>query len=131
MNASIEHVKSNPLGFAQVPEGVSAGPDCYALAVEGEQLSPQYQNGDVLLCDPDAMPEPGDFVAVWWRDSKQPSVKRLTHALPPGELGEMDWADALLVCEQLNPPKTLAAPLSQVAAVHRVVARLDGTATTE
>lgn len=126
MNASLEHSMSNPLGFAPTPDGVNAGPDCYALVVEGEHLSPQYQNGDVLLCDPDAKPEPGDFVAVWWRDSEQSSVKRLALALPPGELGEMAWADAQLVCEQLNPPKTLAASMSQVAAVHKVIATLPG-----
>lgn len=41
----------------------SGTPDgCYALIVRGRSMEPDFQEGDVVLVDPDAAPAPGDYV---------------------------------------------------------------------
>jgi phage repressor protein C with HTH and peptisase S24 domain len=116
---------TNPMGRVTIPADLTAGPSAYALIAEGDCLSPEYGPGDVLICDPDATPAKGDFVAVWWKDgSSKPSVKRLGLGLPPRDLwGAKSELEAVLICEQLNPPKRLSARLSTVDAVHKVIGK--------
>ena len=116
-----------PMAQVSIPaaDAGHAGPNRYAVATEGDCLYPEYQHGDIVICDPDQEPEAGDFVVIWWKGGgRKPSVKRLTASLPPREWWGMggggEW---LLCCEQLNPPRPLQAKLAQVEAVHKVIAR--------
>lgn len=117
--------KRVPMSFANIPLSMNAGENTYALKADGDCLSPVYCPGDILVCDPDQAPAPGDFVAVWWRGGvRLPSVKRLVRALPPRALWELDGDfQAMLICEQINPPKRLSAPMTQIQAVHKILGK--------
>lgn len=115
-----------PLGHAKVPEGITVGPNGYAMNTVGDCLSPVFNEGDVVLCDPDQAALAGDYVAIWWKGGdRQPHIKRLAYALPPNGLWDSDVLEAVIVVEQLNPPKRLAADLSRVAAVHKVLGKAE------
>lgn len=114
-----------PIGQISIPAAEAGGSNCYAVAIEGNCLYPEYQHGDIVICDPDQEPGIGDYVLIWWKGGgQQPSMKRLALLLPPRELwgmgGDCEW---LLCCEQLNPPRSLHEKLADVEAVHRVIAR--------
>lgn len=115
----------SPLSFVKVPLSLEAGENTYALKADGDCLSPFYCPGDILVCDPDQAPAPGDFVAVWWRGGvRLPSAKRLVRALPPRDLWKLNGElQAMLICEQLNPPKRLSAPMTQIQAVHKILGK--------
>lgn len=116
-----------PMGLVSIPVGEtgSAGPNCYAVVTEGDCLSPEYQHGDILVCDPDQTPKSGDFVTIWWKGGKQkPSVKRLALSLPPREFwGSGGDLEGVIMCEQLCPPRHLQFGLAQIEAVHKVIAK--------
>ena len=119
-------MKTPRLDKVRVPKSINPGPKTYALTAEGVCLQPAYNPGDIVVCDPDQMPEPGDFVAIWWKGGlEQPSIKRLTMGLPKREWwnvkGDFDF---ILAVEQINPFKALSAPLSKVDAVHKVIHRI-------
>lgn len=40
-------------------------PRAYGLVVDGDGLLPRFASGDVLVIDPDQVPEQGDLVVVW------------------------------------------------------------------
>lgn len=105
------------------PKSARPGPKTYALATDGDCLLPEYKSGDIMICDPDQDPEPGDLVGIWWKDgSIQPSIKRLVFSLPPRSWWDMDGeAQAALCIEMLNPPTVMTAKLSAIEAVHKVI----------
>jgi phage repressor protein C with HTH and peptisase S24 domain len=114
----------------RVPTSLNPGQNSYALTASGMCLAPIYGSGDVLICDPDQPPLPGDFVSVWWKDGKrQPSAKRLVLALPPKEMTSLKQIEfqLLLVCEQLNPPKQLVAQWDDIEAVHKIIGKVPNT----
>lgn len=114
------------LSKVRVPSAVKPGPNAYAVQIEGDCLVPSYRPNDLAICDPDQTPEPGDFVAVWWRDGKrQPVIKRLMMGLPDRKYWHIGGeAEFVLMLEQLNPQKCYSAKFSQVDAVHKVIHRI-------
>lgn len=78
-----------PLGFVSMPSWVPAGPNCYAIQLTGDCLEPELSDGDLVFCDPDVEPVPGDFVAIWWKEQTEiPHIKRLAFALPDRKFWE-------------------------------------------
>lgn len=117
-------ITSKPLGYAKLPALMNSGPNAYALIVEGDCMAPDFNHGDTVICDPDNRPALGDIVAVWWKGgTAPPNIKRLALALPPAELWNSDDFEAMMVVEQLNPPKRLGADLSRIEAVHKVLGK--------
>ena len=116
-------LKRKPIGTALIPKSLNPGPKTYAIRGDGDCLEPTIHHGDTLVCDPDAPPEPGDLIAIWWKDgSRQPLIKRLTLGLPDKNYWNATGsAEFLLVCEQLNPPRDYWIPLPRVQAVHKVI----------
>ena len=53
-----------PIDSVRVPKGINPGLNAYAVLAKGECLLSEYKSGDVIVCDPDQLPEPGDFVAI-------------------------------------------------------------------
>jgi phage repressor protein C with HTH and peptisase S24 domain len=41
------------------------GPRAYALTVDGDGLRPKFAKGDIVIVDPDRIPQPGDFVVLY------------------------------------------------------------------
>ncbi|HXU21537.1 MAG TPA: S24 family peptidase [Verrucomicrobiae bacterium] len=41
------------------------GPRAYCLSVDGDGLRPRFAKGDVVIVDPDRMPQPGDMVVLY------------------------------------------------------------------
>lgn len=121
---SLSHVqKRRPMGLVTIPRNLKAGPRTYATRGDGNCLEPRVHHGDIVVCDPDQVPAPGDIVAIWWKDGKrQPLIKVLSFDLPEKDLWSLGGeAGFLLVCEQLNPPKGYAIKLSEVEAVHKSI----------
>lgn len=118
-------IASNPLGYAKPPASMNPGPNAYALNCDGDCMAPEFNNGDTVICDPDNPAALGDYVVVWWKGgTAPPNIKRLALALPPRELWcGGDWFEAALVVEQINPRKRLAADLSRIEAVHKVLGK--------
>ncbi|MFZ5622211.1 MAG: S24 family peptidase [Pseudomonadota bacterium] len=82
--------KETAMEYAKVPENMQAGPNCYAVTVNGDSLIPEYRNGDVVICDPDQEPIIGDIVMVWWKGGKGVAdMVRLVTAPPPCDI----WND--------------------------------------
>jgi hypothetical protein len=117
--------RANPMGEVRLPHNLNAGPNVYALATQGDCMSPEIEHGDVLICDPDAEIRAGDMVAVWFKGGRDPSVKRLVLGLPPRDLWDTPDLQGMLICGQLNPPKRLSARLSTIEAVHRVIGKAE------
>lgn len=105
------------------PTSANPGPNAYALAGSGDCLVPLVHPGDILVCDPDQAPGPGDLIAIWWKNGDmQPLIKRLAFALPPKSWWDMDGEARPVACvEMLNPPKSLSLQLSKVEAIHKVI----------
>lgn len=119
---------ARPIGFATVSGDLHPGPNAYAVGVQGECLAPVYCDGDMLVCDPDEAPQAGDYVCIWWKDEQRtPGVKRLVLGIMPTNIWGMKGDfDSLMICEQLNPPRTFQVNLSQhVRAVHKVIGKAE------
>ena len=41
------------------------GPRAYCLTVDGDGLRPKFAKGDIIVVDPDRIPQPGDFVVLY------------------------------------------------------------------
>lgn len=121
---SYQEAAATPLGHVEAPEAL--GPNAYGVICRGDCLAPVINDGDTVICDPDAEPASGDYVNVWWKGADSgPSVKRLAFALPPrslwGALDDSDDLEGMLFCDQHNPSLRLSAPFAQIEAVHKVV----------
>lgn len=100
-----------------------AGPHCYAAKIQGDCLYPEYQDGDIVICDPDQTPGRGDFVVVKWLDGSG-SIKQLAAALPPADIrGSSKDVVAQIVCRQFNPPKMLYTSFNVVQGIHKVICK--------
>jgi hypothetical protein len=117
-------ITAAPLGHVQpMPNG---GPNCYAVKTIGDCMAPDVNDGDLVLCDPDQLPMAGDYVAVWWKGGERPpNIKRLVTTLPPRAFWDNADFEAVVVVEQLNPPKRLAADMTRVEAVHKVLGKAE------
>jgi SOS-response transcriptional repressor LexA len=50
--------------FMYLPPGTAIGPGWYCLPVQGTCMVPRLNPGDLVLVNPDGMPDPGDMVVV-------------------------------------------------------------------
>ncbi len=117
-----------PLAHARVSPTMKPGPNAYALRTEGDCLAPDINDGDVVICDPDAQPSLGDFIAIWWKGgSMPPGIKRLVSTLPPRAFWDNDALEAVVIVEQSNPPKRLAPVMARVAEIHKVLGKQQET----
>jgi len=41
------------------------GPRAYCLLIDGDGLAPKFAKGDLVIVDPDRIPQPGDFVVLY------------------------------------------------------------------
>jgi SOS-response transcriptional repressor LexA len=60
----------------QLDEHNAAGPDCFALQIQGESNLPDYRPGDIVIIDPGIEPLPGDMVAAQMAGSAELVFRR-------------------------------------------------------
>lgn len=104
-------------------------PDLYALRGYGDCMEPLISDGAIIVFDKREVPEAGDIVSIiFTREAaerwKLPGlVKRLAMALPPIEMDENAAGNliALVVVDQLNPPRRYCIRTTDVLAVHKFV----------
>ncbi|HEX3862540.1 MAG TPA: S24 family peptidase [Stellaceae bacterium] len=98
--------------------------DLFILALDGNCLEPEVRHNDYALIVPGMPIRRGDFVVLWPKDPEhRPLIKRVV-LVPP-----KDWATwspdsevmALIVVEQLNPPRLYHIPVDKLSAIHRVM----------
>lgn len=51
-------------GYEMIPSIVVASENSFYLRIEGKSMLPRFNEGDLVLIDPDIMPTPGKFVAA-------------------------------------------------------------------
>lgn len=74
---TLERYAGKRQGTAYIPtELVEGRPNAYAAFVDGDCLSPTFNDGDMVLVDPDREPAPGDYV-VMGREGWQSHAARL------------------------------------------------------
>ncbi len=112
-------VAIRPEWFPNAPD-----PDAYALVLKGTCLEPKLRDGEMAICSPAALIEPGRFVALWPADGSPPILKRLVME-PLVPVGTKLHPDSdvvpIVVVEMLNPPKQLVIRIDKLKAMHRVV----------
>lgn len=64
----------------------SLGPHAFALTVRGDSMTPEFQEGDTILIDPDVKPTPGDYVVAKNNDGEATFKKYRSRGL--NERGE-------------------------------------------
>jgi hypothetical protein len=105
-------------------EHVKAG--CYALAAEGSCMAPEICDGDFVVVSPNVAPEVGKIAGIFFKDRRQPKIKRLLSMPHVGHFKNEpcpgDEVVPVLLVAQDNPPKRFAIPGYDIEAVHAVVA---------
>lgn len=107
-------------------------PRHYALLLDGDCMQPVVPDRAVGVMDKKAKFEPGDAVCIWFRPERMaPSghrawLKRLTTNLPsfvtfPYREHPDSEMQAILGCEQINPPRRFWLPCTDIMAVHKVI----------
>lgn len=100
-------------------------PERYALTGVGNCLAPMIKDGALVVFDKSADIKAGDTVGlIFTRDFAARygfpgCIKRLTLALPPAHLPP--GIAALIVVEQLNPPRQYTFASRDVLAVHKAI----------
>lgn len=51
-------------GYEMIPSTVIASENSFYLRIEGKSMLPRFNEGDLILIDPDIVPTPGKFVAA-------------------------------------------------------------------
>ena len=64
-------------GEGLVPVTCRAGPNAYALRVQGDSMEPVFPNGSVIIVDPAVDPHHGSYVVVRLDEAEQATFKQL------------------------------------------------------
>ena len=125
MDPTAPHRAKETRAYMSVPKELAAkitDPETYSLIVTGDCLAPEINDGDQVVVCPSTQPEAGDFAIIWTKDGNC-AVKRLTLAVPPESMMRATGGDvmALVMCEQINPPKQFAVSADKISAVHKVL----------
>ncbi len=65
------------VGEALVPVTCRAGPNAYALRVQGDSMEPVFPDGSVIIVDPAVEPRQGSYVVVRLDEAEQATFKQL------------------------------------------------------
>lgn len=114
-------------------------PDVFAMRLSGDCLSPLLNDGDEVVFERAGRPEAGELCIFIMRPElvrpggMQCIVKRLAMAIPP--YVTFPWQEnprsevhALVVAEQLNPPRQYMMKCESLLGVHRFVRTQRGQA---
>ena len=115
---------ASAMGQLAVPPEITCGtPNCYALVVEGNCMSPEANDGDHLIASPDAPLELGKLVVLYPKKGRL-GVKRLVLRPMPNFMAfTSDWELVpLVIVEMLNPPRRFDITVDKLKAVHGVLA---------
>lgn len=122
-----------PEGYVHNPGYVDPAqiPDFYALRGVGTCMVPLIDDGALLAFDKREPVTSGDTVNVWFRPERvkpgapQGIVKRLVMGLPPTDVLPLVIDMAIVVVDQLNPPRQYQIPASHILAIHKCVGRAE------
>lgn len=65
------------LTFIPIPDlNSDIGKNAFALKMKDESMSPDFKINDILIIDPDRMPEPGNFVVTQIKNDDQVIIRR-------------------------------------------------------
>ena len=62
------------MGFVDAPD--NAGPGSFAIIVSGKSMEPEFQEGEIVVVDPDKTPRHNDFVVIVLEGRKKPLIRR-------------------------------------------------------
>jgi hypothetical protein len=89
-----------PVGFVNAPRGID--PTSYAATVRGDCMSPQLNDGDVVVISPKTVVRPGMIVAFSFKSGAEGTIKRLKSELfKPATVGSN--CQLLITVEMDNP----------------------------
>lgn len=103
----------HPVDWTFRPPALVGVDGAFALYVIGDSMEPRYEHGEMVLVHPGRPVRRGNYVAVEFRNQSA-TVKRF-----------LRLNDHFLELEQLNPPKTLRFPRSDIARVLRIIGTIE------
>jgi len=53
------------------------GKNLFAVRVEGDSMKPEFQEGDIIIIDPDLEPKPGDYILAKVEEENEATFKKL------------------------------------------------------
>lgn len=124
------HSKTSlPKGYVHNPGFVYPDqiPDRYALRGVGTCMEPLIEDGSLLAFDKREPVVSGDTVNIWFHPERvkpgdpQGIVKRLVIGLPPEDVRDVVMHMAVVIVDQLNPPRQYQIPASHILAIHKCV----------
>jgi hypothetical protein len=113
--------------------GLDAMPDVYCMKLDGDCLEPFVPDGASVALQKSAAYTVGDVVCIWWRPEflkpgMHPAWLKRIRLNAPHFVKKYPYNDhpesdvgALIVLEQLNPPRAYAVPCSHIHAIHKAI----------
>jgi len=86
--------------------------DYYTVRITGDELTPRYRAGEILVVTPGREPAPGCDVFVVMKDGSR-SVK---------VLGD-DLGNAVQLCNAVNPHLATVVARNEIVSIHRIASR--------
>lgn len=86
----VELSDSKVIGFKKPPE-VSFSKDTYAIKYYGPDFwTGEFEEGDIVVIDPQAEPEHEDYIVIWLKDQKEPVIEQMALSFLPDMVGS-EW----------------------------------------
>lgn len=126
--------KSAPAGLKTDPALINPAelPRQYALLLDGDCMEPRIPDRGVGIMDREAPFAPGDVVCIWLDPERvapgghRAWMKKLSAHIPP--FVTFPWREhpdsemhAMVICDQINPPRRYCLPCTDIVAVHKVI----------
>lgn len=110
-------INNTPESWIDRPGQLRGISEAFALRVVGSSMYPKYNNGDIVLVNPNKKPAAGNYVVVSLRGAS-------------GEIGYIKQLVKIdkekLTLKQFNPEKTLSFAASEITAICKVVGSMEG-----
>ena len=85
------------------------GPHVYGVKLEGDSMIPRFQEGDIVLVDPDVQPQAGNYV-ITMIDTDEVMIKKLS------------FHNDFIILKSLNPSfEDIVLPRKRVKFLHKVM----------
>ncbi|AHX12915.1 Cro/Cl family transcriptional regulator [Dyella jiangningensis] len=84
VEAGVWSDSNDPYARGDGMEAIGVDPDlaahlsrvAFALKIQGQSMEPEFQQGDVIIVDPNVAPRPGDFVVAKLDDAEKATFKK-------------------------------------------------------
>lgn len=108
----------DPIDFVRRPPGISGAKDVYCIYVEGNSMTPRFQEGELVYVHPGRKIKVGDFVIIEQKDSGDKPAKAFIKKLKRR-------TETKLVLQQFNPTAVIEMPMKTIKSLHLILTMND------